>query len=381
MRSRIDEVTKAIIKEAGGEFNINSPAQLQQILFEKLKLPTKGIKKTSTGQLSTGADELEKLRGQHPIISDIFEHREYSKLLSTYVAAIPLLINPRTHRIHTHFNQAVAATGRLSSSDPNLQNIPIRTELGRAIRKAFVAGKGNVLIAADYSQIELRIAASVSEDSKMIEAFRRGDDIHVATAAAIWEIEPAKVSFEQRRSAKAINFGILYGMGANSLAASAGVSRDEASDFIKRYLDVYKGLRSYMEQSKVQARTTGYVETLFGRKRYLPDINSGIPYLKAEAERMAINMPIQGANADIIKIAMARLHERIGKDYGYGPGADVKMLLQVHDELVFEVKEGIAKDAAVWIREHMMGAATLKVPLDVEVEIGKNWGDLESVEN
>lgn len=380
MRKRIDEVSKAIIKEAGGEFNINSPAQLQQVLFEKLKLSTKGIKKTSTGQLSTGADELEKLRGLHPIIGDIFEHREYSKLLSTYVTALPTLINPRTHRVHTHFNQAVAATGRLSSSDPNLQNIPIRTELGREIRKAFVADKGNVLIAADYSQIELRIAASISEDPKMLAAFRRGDDIHTITAAAVWEIEPEKVSFEQRRAAKAINFGILYGMGANSLASSAGLSREEASNFIKRYLDVYKGLRAYMEQAKVQARTMGYVETLFGRKRYLPDINSGVPYLKAEAERMAINMPIQGTNADVIKIAMATLHERIGKDYGYGPKADVKMLLQVHDELVFEVKEGIAKDVAVWIRQHMMGAAELKVPLDVEVEIGKNWGDLESLE-
>jgi len=381
MRKRIDEVSKAIIKEAGGEFNINSPAQLQQVLFEKLKLSTKGIKKTSTGQLSTGADELEKLRGAHPIIADIFEHREYSKLLSTYVAALPSLIHPRTHRVHTHFNQAVAATGRLSSSDPNLQNIPIRTELGREIRKAFVAGKGSVLIAADYSQIELRIAASISEDPKMLAAFRRGDDIHTITAAAVWEIEPDKVTFEQRRAAKAINFGILYGMGANSLAASAGLSREEASGFIKRYLDVYKGLRAYMEQAKVQARTMGYVETLFGRKRYLPDINSGVPYLKAEAERMAINMPIQGTNADVIKIAMATLHEKIGKEYGYGPDADVKMLLQVHDELVFEVKEGIAKDAAVWIRRHMMEAAELKVPLDVEVEVGKNWGDLESLEN
>ena len=381
MRKRIDEVSASIIKAAGGEFNIGSPAQLQQVLFEKLKLSTKGIKKTSTGQLSTGADELEKLRGLHPIIGDIFEYREYTKLLSTYVTALPTRINPRTHRVHTHFDQAVAATGRLSSNDPNLQNIPIRTELGREIRKAFIAGKGNLIVAADYSQIELRIAASISEDPKMTEAFRRGDDIHTITASAVWEIDPAKVSFEQRRAAKAINFGILYGMGANSLAASAGLSREEASSFIKRYLDVYKGLRAYMEQAKVQARTMGYVETLYGRKRYLPDINSGVPYLKAEAERMAINMPIQGTNADIIKIAMARLHDKISKEYGHGPDAGVKMLLQVHDELVFEVKESLAKEAAVWIRGMMTGAAELKVPLDVEVEVGKNWGDLESLEN
>jgi DNA polymerase-1 len=379
MRTRIDQVTKSIIKAAGGDFNINSPAQLQEILFVKLGLPTKGIKKTSTGQLSTGADELEKLRGAHPIIADIFEHREYSKLLSTYVAAIPARIHPKTKRLHTRYNQAVAATGRLSSSDPNLQNIPIRTELGREIRKAFIADTGNVLIAADYSQFELRIAASISEDPKMMEAFRNGADIHTATAAEIWEITQAEVTFEQRRAAKAINFGILYGMGANSLAASAGLSRDEASDFIKRYLDAFEGLRGYMEQSKAQARSLGYVETLFGRRRFLPDINSGVPYLKAEAERMAINMPIQGTQADIIKLAMVRLHAKISKEYGLGPTADVKMLLQVHDELVFEVKEGLAKEAAGWIKEIMEKTVTLKVPIDVQPKIGKTWGSLESL--
>ncbi len=380
MRARIDDVTKSIVKAAGGDFNINSPAQLQQVLFEKLGLSTKGIKKTSTGQLSTGADELEKLRGLHPIIGDIFEHREYSKLLSTYVAAIPALINPRTHRLHTHFNQAVAATGRLSSSNPNLQNIPIRTELGREIRKAFVADAGKLLIAADYSQFELRIAASIAEDPKMMEAFKKGADIHTETAAAIWDIEPDQVSFEQRRAAKAINFGILYGMGANSLAANAGLSREEASNFIKKYLDVYKGLKGYMEQSKAQARSLGYVETLFGRRRFLPDINSGVPYLRAEAERMAINMPIQGTQADIIKLAMLKLHERIAAEYGLGPDADVKMLLQVHDELVFEVKEALVPKVAVWIRTLMEETVSLKVPIDVEVEVGKNWGDLESLE-
>ncbi|HJV32928.1 MAG TPA: DNA polymerase I [Patescibacteria group bacterium] len=379
MRARIEDVAKSIVKAAGGEFNINSPAQLQDVLFVKLGLPTKGIKKTSTGQLSTGADELEKLRGAHPIIADIFEHREYSKLLSTYVASIPEKIHPKTQRLHTRYNQAVAATGRLSSSDPNLQNIPIRTELGREIRKAFIADKGNVLIAADYSQFELRIAASISEDPKMMEAFRKGADIHTATAAEIWEISEGEVTFEQRRAAKAINFGILYGMGANSLAASAGLSRDEASDFIKRYLDAFKGLRGYMEQAKAQARSLGYVETLFGRRRFLPDINSGVPYLKAEAERMAINMPIQGTQADIIKLAMIRLHEKIAKEYGLGTDADVKMLLQVHDELVFEVKESLAKEAAVWIKDIMEKTVALKVPIDVQPKIGKTWGSLEPI--
>lgn len=380
MRVRIDEVSTSILKAAGEEFNINSPAQLQHVLFDKLGLPTKGIRKTSTGQLSTGADELEKLRGQHPIIGDIFEHREYSKLLSTYVSAIPALIHPRTGRLHTHFNQAVAATGRLSSSDPNLQNIPIRTELGREIRKGFVVDKGRVMIAADYSQFELRIAASMAEDPKMMEAFKKGADIHAATAAEVWEISESEVSFEQRRAAKAINFGILYGMGANSLASSAGLSRDEASGFIKKYLDVYKGLRGYMEQSKAQARSLGYVETLFGRRRYLPDIHSGVPYLRAEAERMAINMPVQGTQADIIKLAMVRLEERIAREYGTGHDAGVKMLLQVHDELVFEIRESLAPEAAVWIKQIMEETVRLKVPIDVKVQIGQSWGNLETFE-
>lgn len=380
MRARIDEVTASIVKAAGGDFNINSPVQLQDVLFVKLGLPTKGIRKTSTGQLSTGADELEKLRGTHPIIADIFEHREYSKLLSTYVASIPEKVHPKTHRLHTRYNQAVAATGRLSSSDPNLQNIPVRTELGREIRKAFVAEKGRTLIAADYSQFELRIAASISEDPKMMQAFRDGADIHAATAAEIWNVPPAEVTFEQRRASKAINFGILYGMGANSLAASAGLSRDEASDFIGRYLDAFKGLRGYMDQAKAQARSLGYVETLFGRRRFLPDINSGVPYLKAEAERMAINMPIQGTQADIIKLAMVKLHAKIAAEYGLGPDADVKMLLQVHDELVFEVKEPLAEEVAAWIKEIMETTVSLKVPVDVQPKIGKTWGSLESVE-
>jgi DNA polymerase-1 len=379
MQKRLDELSASITEAAREPFNINSPAQLQRILFEVLKLPTKGIKKTGTGQLSTGADELEKLRGEHPIIKQIFEHREYSKLLSTYVTAIPLLIDAGTKRLHSHYNQAVAATGRLSSSDPNLQNIPIRTELGREIRKAFIAEKGCKLIAADYSQIELRIAASIANDGKMIEAFKAKADIHTATAAEIWEVAPDQVTFEQRRAAKAINFGILYGMGANSLAASAGLSVPEARNFIKKYLTVYKGLQSYMDEAKAQAKTLGYVETLFGRKRYLPEINSGVPFVRAEAERMAVNMPIQGTNADIIKMAMIKLHARIGKKYGFGKDADVKMLLQVHDELVFEVREPLVKEASGWIREAMEGVAELKVPIDVEVETGDTWGDLEAL--
>ncbi len=379
MKKRIDELTKAIVEAAGEEFNINSPAQLGKILFEVLRLPTQGIKKTGTGQLSTGADELEKLRGAHPIVGHIFEHRELSKLLSTYVSAIPSLIHPKSGRLHTHFNQAVAATGRLSSTEPNLQNIPIRTEAGREIRKAFVADKGHVLVAADYSQIELRIAASIADDKEMIQAFRRGDDIHTITAAKIWDTPPEKVAFEQRRAAKAINFGILYGMGANALASSAGVSRDEARVFIQKYLSVYSGLKKYMDEAKAQAKSLGYVETLFGRRRFLPEIHSGVPFVRAEAERMAINMPIQGTSADIIKMAMIKLHDRIAKEYGLGDDADVKMLLQVHDELVFEVRDKLVGSVIPWIRKAMEGVAELKVPLDVEVEMGQSWGDMQSI--
>ncbi len=378
MRKRIDELTEAITKDAGEPFNINSPAQLQRILFEVLKLPTKGIKKTGTGQLSTGADELEKLQSAHPIIKHIFEHREYSKLLSTYVAAIPQLVRPDDGRLHTHFNQSVTATGRLSSSEPNLQNIPIRTELGREIRKAFVAEKSCLLISADYSQIELRIAASLANDKNMIGAFRRGDDIHTITAAKIWDVPPEKVSFEQRRAAKAINFGILYGMGPNALAASAGVSREEARKFIDKYLNVYSGLKAYMDEAKAQAKSLGYVETLFGRRRYLPEIHSGVPFIRAEAERMAVNMPIQGTNADIIKLAMIRLHERIKKEFGLERDAKLKMLLQVHDELVFEAAESIVKEVTPWIIKTMETVVELKVPVDVKVKIGKNWGELEA---
>lgn len=377
MKKKIDSVTKRIYKAAGEEFNINSPAQLQVILFEKLLLPTHGIKKTSTGQISTAASELEKLRGQHPIIEDMFVHREYSKLLSTYVKALPELVHPKTGRLHTDFRQTVTATGRLSSKNPNLQNIPIRTELGREVRKAFVADPGYVLIAADYSQIELRIAASIANDKKMIEVFKRGEDIHTSTAAEIWETDPKKVTFEQRRAAKAINFGILYGMGSTALAASTGIKRSEAKEFIAKYLRVFRGLHNYMEDAKKLVKRRGWVETMFGRRRYLPEIHSGIPFLRAEAERMAINMPVQGTQADLIKLAMAELHERIAKDYGCEPNAKVKMLLQVHDELIFEVKKPLAVEVSKWISKTMAGAVKLKVPIDVNVKMGQSWGELK----
>lgn len=377
MKKKIDSVTKKIYKTAGEEFNINSPAQLQAILFEKLLLPTQGIKKTSTGQISTAASELEKLRNEHPIIKDIFVHREYSKLLSTYVKALPELVHPSTGRLHTDLNQTITATGRLSSSNPNLQNIPVRTELGREVRKAFIADPGYVLLAADYSQIELRIAASIADDKKMIQVFKKGEDFHRSTAAEIWEVEPEEVTFEQRRAAKAINFGILYGMGSTALAASTGIKRSEAKEFIAKYLRVFRGLHNYMEDAKKLVKRRGWVETMFGRRRYLPEIHSGVPFLRAEAERMAINMPVQGTQADLIKLAMIELHERIGKEYGFEPNAKVKMLLQVHDELIFEVKKPLAVEASKWISKIMAGAVKLKVPVDVNVKIGQSWGELE----
>ena len=305
------------------------------------------------------------------------EQREYSKLLSTYVTAIPELVDKSDGRLHSHFNQAVTATGRLSSSDPNLQNIPIRTELGREIRKAFVAAPGRVLIGADYSQIELRIAAHLANDAAMIQSFQEGADIHQATAARIWGVKPEAVTFEQRRAAKAINFGILYGMGSHSLAASTGLASSEAKEYIKKYLEVHTGIRTYMEAAKSSARELGYVETLFGRRRYLPEISSGVPFVRAEAERMAVNMPVQGTSADVIKIAMRQLHERIEKEFGLGPEAKLKMILQVHDELVFEADVKIATEVTAWIKSTMEKVAELQVPLVVDVETGKNWGEME----
>jgi len=377
MRAKLDEITKAIVQDAGEDFNVNSPAQLGHVLFETLGLSTKGIRKTPGGQISTGADELEKLRGTHPIIERILEQREYSKLLSTYVTAIPELVDKKDGRLHSHFNQAVTATGRLSSSDPNLQNIPIRTELGREIRRAFVAPPGRVLIGADYSQIELRLAAHLANDAAMIQSFKEGADIHQATAARIWGVKPEAVTFEQRRAAKAINFGILYGMGSHSLAESTGLAASEAKEYIKKYLEVHAGIRVYMEAAKVQARELGYVETLFGRRRYLPEINSGVPFVRAEAERMAVNMPVQGTSADVIKIAMRQLHERIEKEFGLGSDAKLKMILQVHDELVFEADAKIAVEVTAWIKSTMENVAKLQVPLVVDVETGQNWGVME----
>ena len=363
---RLQKIDKEIWRLAGEEFNIDSPQQLKVVLYDKLKLkpPSGRIKRGKTG-LSTAASELEKLSGTHEIIDLISEHRELAKLKNTYIDALPKLLDKQA-RVHSSFNQTVTSTGRLSSSAPNLQNIPIKTELGRQIREAFVADKGNVLVSLDYSQIELRLAAALSGEQHMINAFTRGEDIHKQTAAEIFGIPLSEVTKETRQRAKTINFGVLYGMGVNGLAAATKMNRVEAEDFLARYYSAHPAIMEYIERTKALAYKTGYVETIFGRRRYLPEIKSYIPQLQAAAERMAINMPIQGTAADLIKMAMIEIYKNI-------VGPDIKMVLQVHDELVFEVKKSMAEKAAKEIKEVMENIYKLKVKLEVETEIGERW--------
>ena len=344
---RIKKIEAKIYKLAGTKFNVASPKQLKEILFKKMELSSAGIGKTKTG-ISTAAGELEKLQGQHPIVDLILEFRELSKLKNTYLDALPLLINPVDGRVHTSFNQTVTATGRLSSSEPNLQNIPIRTETGGQIRKAFIAEKGYRIMKADYSQIELRIVASLANDKKMLKIFKDGGDIHTQTAAFINGIKPEEVTKEIRRTAKEVNFGVLYGIGAWGLASRTGISNTEAQQFIHRYFSTFKGIKKYLAETIELAKETGYVETLYGRRRYLPEINSGVQQVRSAAERMAINMPIQGTAADLIKLAMIKIGSDLPK---ISPHA--KMILQVHDELVFEVPENDVKKVAEFVKEKM----------------------------
>ena len=368
MNKKINDLEKKIYKQAGEEFNVRSTKQLKYILFEKLEIPTNGIKKTKTG-FSTGADELEKMRELHPIIILIQEHRELAKLVSTYIDALPELVNKETGRVHTSFNQTVTATGRLSSTNPNLQNIPARTEMGKEIRKAFVVEKGNKLLSLDYSQIELRLAAHMSGDKKMIKAFKNGADIHRSTAAEINGVDLEEVTSQMRREAKAINFGVLYGQGPHGLARTADISYLEAREFIDNYFTVYTGVQKYVDDKIKEAQTQGYVETLFKRKRFLPEINSSVVMVRKGAERMAVNTPLQGTAADMIKIAMIQIFEQI-KD------KDIKMLLQVHDELIFEIPEKKVEKYAEKIKEIMENVIKLKVPVVVDVAIGDNWGEV-----
>jgi DNA polymerase-1 len=354
---------------AGEEFNLGSPKQLGVILYEKLGLPI--LSKTAKGQASTAEAVLAELAEQDfPLPKVLMQYRSMSKLKSTYTDRLPEQINPRTGRIHTSYHQAVAATGRLSSSDPNLQNIPIRTAEGRRIRQAFVAPKGYKLLAADYSQIELRIMAHLAKDEGLLHAFRNDLDVHKATAAEVFGVELAQVTTDQRRSAKAINFGLIYGMSAFGLAKQIGVDRKQSQAYIDRYFARYPGVLEYMERTRAQAAEQGFVETIFGRRLYLPEINAKNPALRKGAERTAINAPMQGTAADIIKKAMVAVDNWLTSS-----GLDAKVILQVHDELVLEVREDLVDQVRDEIRAHMSGAVKLDVPLLVEVGVGNNWDE------
>lgn len=371
---RILELEKSIYKYASGEFNIASPAQLQKVLFEKLKLQDKveknSLKKLQSGSFSTGAEELEKLRQAHPIIDLITEYRELSKLKNTYIDTLPKMVNAKTGRIHTSFNQAIAATGRLSSSNPNLQNIPIRSEVGQDIRKSFIAEDGYSIISADYSQIELRVIAHISGDETMRQAFLSGHDIHTLTAAKVYNVPENKVTPNMRRNAKAVNFGIVYGVSPHGLTRQTELNYEQAKEFIDKYFETHPGIQKYMKQIIIDTREKGYAETIFGRRRYLPELNSANFILRGAAERMALNMPIQGTAADLIKLAMIEIFRELPRI-----SAKSKMLLQVHDELVFEVPDKEIKKVTALIREKMENVVKLDVPVTVEIGIGKNWGD------
>lgn len=354
---------------AGEEFNLGSPKQLGSILYDKLGLPV--LKKTAKGQPSTAEEVLAKLaEDDYPLPRVLMQYRSMSKLKSTYTDRLPEQINPRTGRIHTSYHQAVASTGRLSSSDPNLQNIPVRTAEGRRIRQAFIAPPGYKLLAADYSQIELRIMAHLSRDEGLLNAFRNNLDVHTATAAEVFKVELKDVTSDQRRSAKAINFGLIYGMGAQKLGKDIGVDTKQAKAYIDTYFARYPGVREYMDRTRAQAADQGYVETIFGRRLYLPEINSNKPQERAGAERTAINAPMQGTAADIIKKAMVAVDNWLESS-----GLDVRVILQVHDELVLEVREDLVDQVREEIRGYMSGAATLDVPLLVEVGVGNNWDE------
>jgi len=363
---RILELESQIHAAAGETFNIRSPKQLGELLFERLAIP--GGKKTKSGQWATGQEVLEKLADEHEVPRLILQVRQLAKLKSTYTDALPKLIHPHTRRVHTSFNQAITTTGRLSSSDPNLQNIPIRSSEGREIRKAFTAEPGHVLIAADYSQIELRLMAHFSGDAVLSRAFADGADIHAATAAAVNDIDLADVTGEMRRRAKIVNFGILYGMSAFGLAKQLGVSRGEARDFIEAYFARYPSVRGFMDATLEQARADKFVETLLGHRVYVPEIDSSNGMRRAYAERTAINAPLQGSAADIIKIAMIRLHRRLKAE-----APEASIILQVHDELVVEAPAAQAQLVATLMRDTMEHAATLNVPLVVDIGVGDNW--------
>jgi DNA polymerase-1 len=359
---------KEIYGSVGHQFNINSPQQLGRVLFEDLRLPQS--RRTKTGY-STEASVMEALRGVHPVIEFILEYRQLSKLKSTYVDALPALINHKTGRVHTNFNQTGTATGRLSSSDPNLQNIPIRSEMGNKIRKAIIAPPGAYLLSADYSQIDLRVLAHLSQDPGLIAAFAQDEDIHALTASKLFGIPNDEVTPEMRRNAKTVNFGVIYGMSDYGLEQATNLNREEASQFIALYFERYPQVKEYLEATKEQARKLGYVQTVLGRRRFLPEINSSNRMVREAAERMAINAPVQGSSADIIKIAMINLHREMERR-----NLKSKMLLQIHDELLFEVPEGEVEEMKSLVSELMPRAVELCVPVKIDIKLGRNWAEM-----
>jgi len=369
MEAEITRLTAEIHALAGKPFNISSPQQLGKVLFEDLGLPAP-VKYGKGKVISTAADVLDALAADHEIVRKVLEYRQLTKLKGTYVDALPALIDPVTGRLHTSFNAAGAATGRLSSSNPNLQNIPIRTALGREIRAAFVPQPGWKLMVADYSQIELRLLAHMSEDELLVQAFRDGEDIHTRTAAEVMGIDPLMVTPEARREAKAVNFGIVYGISGFGLAAQLGIKRSEAEQYIKNYFARYTGVRRFLDQTVAEVRQTGVTRTLFGRERPIPDINSRNPNSRGFAERTAVNSPLQGTAADLIKLAMVRIDAALSSARHQS-----RMLLQVHDELVFECPPGEVESVRAMVKREMEGVRELKVPLVVDVGVGDNWRD------
>lgn len=370
----LNKLEKKIYELAGKKFNINSPQQMSVILFEHLKITGK-LKKTGKGAISTAAPELEKLSGAHPIIDSILRFRELQKLKTTYIDPFPSLVK-KNGRLSTTFNQTGTTTGRLSSEEPNLQNIPVRTDIGQQFRKVFIASPGYKLVSFDYSQLDLRIVAHISKDKKMTEAFKRGEDIHTRTAVEIFGVRADKVTAIMRRQSKVLNFGILYGMGVLGFQRASGVDRAKAKEFINKYMHEFSGVAHYMQEMKDKVRQDGYVTTIFGRRRQLPEIFSGLPQLVSQAERMAINMPVQGTSADLIKLAMIKIHDLVHEEK---VEEGVRMLLNVHDELLFEIKDNLIKDWSVKIKNIMENIQKIDVPLTVDVKYGKNWAEMKLI--
>jgi DNA polymerase-1 len=369
LEEQVAELEKKIYAEAKHEFNINSPQQLGKVLFDEMQLPNA---RKGKNRYSTEASVLEELRPAYPFVKDILEYRQLTKIKSTYIDTLPELVNPKTGRIHTSFNQTRTTTGRLSSSDPNMQNIPVRGELGGQVRQAFIAPPGLSLLAGDYSQIDLRALAHLSQDEGLLRAFRNDEDIHAATAAQLFGVEKSQVTKDMRRFAKTVNFGVIYGMSDYGLEQATELSREEAGRFIKAYFEKYPGVRKYLDDTKEKARRDGYVQTLLGRRRYIPDINSANRQVREAAERMAINMPVQGTSADIIKVAMINLYREMATRR-----LKSKMLLQVHDELVFEVPDEEMDTMRRLVTEVMDSAVVLSVPIKVDTKAGKNWGEMK----